>query len=554
MPRSHAGRRFSRRGRARGASGWTFRRRPWTVDRLPVPMRSRGWLDTQILVLYMLKADLPKARIIHCILALTLSPLSLGFRLLAGQKGSMPSPELSISIQHGIDDLQRHNYADARREFSLLTQSDPESAAGFFYLGISEMALGNHSAAEKALRRALELNPQSENTLYNLGTLLLDEKRPRESIRYFEEASRLDPGSPEPAINAIRACLEAGQVPAAEQLAESGARRFTSMPEFHLEVGKSFLQHGLNEQARASLERADHLAPHEPEIVFPLADAYLRERNPSAALLSLQSSPPEAKSLAPYHYLLAQSCYQEGKAQEAMEEITLAGQIDTGNPIYLLTAGRYDQKYGRQQEALNVLKKAEVLAPRLAEIPYSIAVSFFILEKYDETVNYVERALHLEPDFDRALFLLGITRFAQIRPAEAEASLAHAVRLNPQNPYFECFYGMVLYSEGRIPDAQEHFNKAVVLNPSYALAHYQLGRLHARIGKYPEASNELERAVALQPDLNEAYYQLGHVYIRLGEKGKADEALAKFEKYRGTEYSERQEFLHQMHAVVVEGP
>jgi tetratricopeptide (TPR) repeat protein len=96
--------------------------------------------------------------------------------------------------------------------------------------------------------------------------------------------------------------------------------------------------------------------------------------------------------------------------------------------------------------------------------------------------------------------------------------------------------------------------KALTLDPSYALAHYQLGRVLARTGRYPEARDELEKAIALQHDLLEAYYQLGHTYLRLGEQQKAEQALATFKKYRGVEYSERQEVLKQMQHAVAGGP
>jgi predicted Zn-dependent protease len=113
---------------------------------------------------------------------------------------------------------------------------------------------------------------------------------------------------------------------------------------------------------------------------------------------------------------------------------------------------------------------------------------------------------------------------------------------------------MVLYSEGRISGAEEHFKKALRLDPSYALAHYQFGRLLVQRKDYSEARDELERAVALQPDLDEAYFQLAHADIRLGEKGEAEKALAKFNEYRGTEYSERQALLRRFHDAVRGGP
>jgi predicted Zn-dependent protease len=92
--------------------------------------------------------------------------------------------------------------------------------------------------------------------------------------------------------------------------------------------------------------------------------------------------------------------------------------------------------------------------------------------------------------------------------------------------------------------------KAIALDPSYAQAHYQAGRLLVRLGQYKEARDELEKAIALQPEFPEAYYQLGQVEIRLGEKEKGQQALAKFQKFRAAEFSERQGLLKQARQII----
>ena len=97
--------------------------------------------------------------------------------------------------------------------------------------------------------------------------------------------------------------------------------------------------------------------------------------------------------------------------------------MEPRNPAYLLTLGRYYQKYGNQQKALAAIEKAARLAPDLPEIPYSFAVSYFIADQFEEASKYVERALEIDPKFDRALFLLGISRFAMGKFSEAETLL-----------------------------------------------------------------------------------------------------------------------------------
>jgi tetratricopeptide (TPR) repeat protein len=75
------------------------------------------------------------------------------------------------------------------------------------------------------------------------------------------------------------------------------------------------------------------------------------------------------------------------------------------------------------------------LAPDLPDIPYSIAVSYFIADDFEQAASYVSQAIRLDPKDDRALFLLGISLFSKNKMQEAEKYLDQAIRLKPQNPF-----------------------------------------------------------------------------------------------------------------------
>jgi tetratricopeptide (TPR) repeat protein len=454
----------------------------------------------------------------------------------------------------GIALLQQKRYEEAKEEFLRLTRTNPKSAEAFYYLGVSEMNLEDLPNAKDAFLRSLQLNPHSENAHYNLGLLLLAQKRPKEAITHFEEAAKLGPQQPESFVKLVQAYLDAGEKERALRSIQSTQGRFEDNPAFQLALGKCLLSHNLPDEAQASLEKANHLVPSQPDILLPLADVYLHQKDTARASEVLASIEGRDSHLADYHYMRARLFFLSERKEDALQEINLASQMEPQNPIYLLTAGRFYQKYGDQQKALSVLERAAQLAPDLAEIPYSISVSYFITDDFDQAANFSARALQIDPAFDRALFLLGIGRFAQGNFVEAERSLTRALTLKPRNPFHNCFFGMLLISENRLDEALWYLQKTLTIDPSYPLAHYELGRVLERSGKYEEARAELERAIELQPDLPEAYYVLGQVYMRLGEGEKADRALAIFKKYRAVEYSERREILKQVQKAVQDTP
>src|SRR5579885_3530900 len=120
----------------------------------------------------------------------------------------------AVFLKQGILLLQKKRFAEAREKFLQAVQADSDSAEAFFYLSI----------AESDLRRSLDLNPNSQNALYNLGVLLLESKKPVEAVNFLERAEKIGPASPEISANLVRAYLEAGREDEALRFAESSAR------------------------------------------------------------------------------------------------------------------------------------------------------------------------------------------------------------------------------------------------------------------------------------------------------------------------------------------
>jgi Flp pilus assembly protein TadD len=452
----------------------------------------------------------------------------------------------AVFLKQGILLLQKKRFAEAREKFLQAVQADSDSAEAFFYLSIAERDLGHLSAAESDLRRSLDLNPNSQNALYNLGVLLLESKKPVEAVNFLERAEKIGPASPEISANLVRAYLEAGREDEALRFAESSARQFGHLPAFDLAIGKTFLSRNLLKSARIFLGRAQQLLPSEPGILFPLAEVCLRQKDVTCVHQTLSHIPGNAQNTGTYHDLLAREYLLSGENFSAFQEIKRAAQLEPQNPAYLLLLGRLYQKFGRQQEALKILEKAEHLAPNSPDIFYSMAITYFIAGDFQTASHYARRVLQTAPRDDKALFLLGLCHFAVGKFQEAQMQLSDAVQREPGNKFYQTFYGMLLLSENEPLEARAHLEKAVELDPQYALPRYQLGRLCIRIGKYREASEELRKAVASEPDLTGAYYLLAHAYEHLGEKEKAQQALADFKKYHAAEYNERKELLRQM--------
>jgi protein O-GlcNAc transferase len=462
----------------------------------------------------------------------------------------MASQATSDSLDAGVSLLDQKRFAEARDVFLRLTHRHPHSAEGFFYLGLAELNLGNIQIAEKYLQQSLALKPDSPNTLYDLGIILLKQKRPSEAIPLLEKARILGPSTPELMVNLVRAYLDAGQKHEALGIVNSVEGRFASDPRFQLALGKTLAAHQLLPEARLCFEKTNQLVPGQLEVVFPLAEVCLELRDASCARHALGEIAQKAGHTCRYHYLLAQTNLLLHANQQALLDAQEAARCDPQNPFYLVFLGKVYQKLGDQQKAVQVFEHAARIAPDLPEIPYGIGLSYFIADDFNQASRYAKYALQLDPTYERAIFLLAISQFAMGDFKNAQTSFQRALELEPDNQFNECFLGMLLLQENRLSEAKSHLERAIRLNPSYALPHYQLGRLLTRMDNYEQASIELEKALMLEPDLAGAYYILAHAYLRLGQSEKAHQAMVAFQKLQRADYSEREEILKQVHQAI----
>jgi tetratricopeptide (TPR) repeat protein len=101
-----------------------------------------------------------------------------------------------------------------------------------------------------------------------------------------------------------------------------------------------------------------------------------------------------------------------------------------------------------------------------------------------------------EAHYTRALALVNLNKLD-----EAIAELRRAIELRPHHYYQWLDLGVTLDRVGDPAGATAALEKAIGLAPSFAQPHWQLGNLRYREGRYPEAFGELRVAAQSNPNL-----------------------------------------------------
>jgi tetratricopeptide (TPR) repeat protein len=172
--------------------------------------------------------------------------------------------------------------AEGRRAADRAVELYPESGAAWFAVGINAISLGDFDAAERALRRAVELEDGEAIWWSNLGWAYLASDRPREALDCFQKAVDRDPDNFLAAGNLVLALRFLGRVGRADELArryweEAVERHDAALERDPADVdaliarASSLLHLGRPDEALSSARAAAAIAADRPDVLFEAA-------------------------------------------------------------------------------------------------------------------------------------------------------------------------------------------------------------------------------------------------------------------------------------------
>jgi len=247
------------------------------------------------------------------------------------------------------------------------------------------------------LERAIELGIEDPAKVHlELGSLLLEAKRPEEAIEHLLLARELMPESPEVYYKLGAAQRALGDA--------SGARE--SLTRF--------------QELKAEDERLERLE------------------------LEVGTALNTAQELASANQLI-----------EALETLDTLITRDPDEFRAHVLRGKILYSMGRQAEALAAIERARQLAPSQIEPLYLQGMFLLQLNRADEAQAALEQVISLEPNLGEAYVLLGGAAAKLGHPDEAITHFEHALKLGVDSPSLRLGYSSALESLGRMEESAE---------------------------------------------------------------------------------------------------
>ncbi len=169
----------------------------------------------------------------------------------------------------------------------------------------------------------------------------------------------------------------------------------------------------------------------------------------------------------------------------------------------------------------------EQSVPEEAAEAFNQGVQLGRLRRYDEAIEFYDKAISIKPDYVKAIFNKAVALQMLNRLEEAVQAYDQAIAINPGDSEAWSNKGIALRSMGRTQEAIECYDEALAINPNDAGLWSNRGIALRSLGMVEEAIESYDKALAINPNDAGIWSNKG---VALGSIGELEEALDCYER------------------------
>jgi len=374
-------------------------------------------------------------------------------------------------------------------QLEAVVKLDPKLAPAWLFLGAARLQLGQTLTALEALKVVLHLQPDHRDALELLAGALLSLDRPAEATNQYQKLARLDPESPA-AWYGLGRSYESLSVHAFDELqeiapesaywlalvADARLRNQQFSSSFFLyrhALEKAPAMRGLHAAVAEIYRQTEHpdwaKIEEEKEVTLPQPDCRARSfacqfgEGQFSKLVAATKGVNTPESLywrsRAYNELALQAFTRLGQLPPSLEQHELKANIDNGKKKYA--------------DAVEEWREAVKLSPTDKQIQKQLAISLKFSQDYGEALAILQSLLQGQPTSAELSFLVGETLVDLQRVEEAIPLLNRALAHDPKLLAAHKALARAYLAAGRAAEAIPHL-QAVLATDEDGSLYYQL--------------------------------------------------------------------------------
>jgi tetratricopeptide (TPR) repeat protein len=263
----------------------------------------------------------------------------------------------------GVIAMRRHEWGGALNLLEKAEKLDPKMAGIRLNIGLVKYRREDYTGAIPPLESVLRDQPNSTQARYLLGLCELYTERYADAVATLEPLWPTSSGD----IMYLYALGIAAHRANQKELDERAMLRLVEIgsdtPEFHLILGKAYLNRGDSEQAIAQLQKAEAANPDLPYVHFGLGVAYMKNDNNEQSESELKKEIALEPNLPDAYEQLGELYLKLSRFDEAEKELRQALRLNPKMPASLFGLAKINMQRDKYQQALAAIDGALKLAP-----------------------------------------------------------------------------------------------------------------------------------------------------------------------------------------------
>lgn len=227
------------------------------------------------------------------------------------------------------------------------------------------------------------------------------------------------------------------------------------------------------------------------------------------------------------HTALGKIYWQRGSLDDAIEEYhTALGLAPRYADLYFTLAKIYSE-HKEQSKARQALEQALSINPNYAEAKLNLAFLEAQAGNNKKALDMFCGLSQTDNFYDQVMYDKALEASARSDFRTAFKLFAQAFRVIPDRARSLCAMGQDAHRECRYDEAIKYYNQAKKLQSKYADVYNLLGVSLAQKGQNRQAIAQFQKAVKLAPRFSRAWLNLAYAWNQSGQLPKAKAALAR---------------------------
>ena len=360
----------------------------------------------------------------------------------------------------------RENLTKARELLDGVLTTRPTDGQTLYLMSQTQRQLGDAKGAEDTARRLIEQNGKSPWGYYALAEAL-EERRQYQAV-----------------IDSLAPIVAAPS---------PGFDTTVLLP--HL--GFAYQEIGEHDKAIATFEAARRKSPGDPNLASYLVEANMAAKKYAAAIEAAQSALNEHPDDLRLIRLKAQALRRSGKADQGIALLEGALKQHGDDPTAYIALAQLYADAERTPQAVRVLQEGQSKFPSDVSLMFELGSVYDRQKKYPDAEAQFKRILNHDPDNAPALNYLGYMLAERgVRLDESVNFLKKALQIEPENGSYLDSLGWAYFKADKLDLAEDNLRKAADQLKTNSVIQEHYGEVLFKLGRYDDAIAAWTRALA----------------------------------------------------------